>query len=179
MDTLRVSSQIRGFLIDETKIKHLADRILKSLGLNGFELSVRLVDTRVMRRLNKKHRGLDLSTDVLSFAQMTWVKPVTAKGKATKHRRRLIPEALGDIVISVPDAARNAKNLGQELSRELCFLLVHGILHLAGHDHERPLDERKMLREQRKLMGLLEPKAMKPLWTGTARVRRAKVVEAH
>ena len=62
----------------------------------------------------------------------------------------------GDVVICVAMAAKNAVRLGQSLGREVCFLLVHGILHLCGYDHRQPQEEAVMLAEQRRIMSKLD-----------------------
>jgi probable rRNA maturation factor len=82
------------------------------------ELSLVLGGDRAIRRLNARYRGKDQATDVLSFS--------AGGGEA----------GLGDILISVPAAERNARRLGRPLSRELEVLALHGFLHLLGYDHE-------------------------------------------
>jgi rRNA maturation RNase YbeY len=84
-----------------------------------------------MRTLNREWRGLDVPTDVLSFPS----------GE---------PGVLGDLVIDVPYAARQARRLGHALSREVRILLAHGLLHLLGYDHET--DDGTMFRLQRRLV---------------------------
>ncbi|MGH9379180.1 MAG: rRNA maturation RNase YbeY [Thermoanaerobaculia bacterium] len=84
-------------------------------------LTVRFVSDRQIRDLNRNYRGLDRATDVLSF-----------QGAATPDGQHL-----GDLVIGVPTARRQAQRLGHTLSRELKELVLHGLLHLLGHDHER------------------------------------------
>ena len=83
-------------------------------------LGVRFAGDRTMRALNRDFRGKDKSTDVLSFP-----------GELTPDGRHL-----GDIVISVPTATRQAEERGHTLEREVKLLLLHGVLHCLGHDHE-------------------------------------------
>ncbi len=95
-----------------------------------------------MRSLNRRYRGKDRTTDVLSFSLREGTFP------------RIQPNVLGDIVISVPAAARQAAEAGHPLIREIERLLVHGLLHLLGYDHEQGLTkpaawsgrERKLLK---------------------------------
>jgi probable rRNA maturation factor len=94
-------------------------------------LSVLLCGDTRMRTLNREWRGLDLPTDVLSF-------PSGERG------------ILGDVVIDVPYAARQARRRGHPVSREVRILLAHGLLHLLGYDHET--DEGTMFRLQRRLV---------------------------
>ena len=167
---------MHGYQVDAKKLKALSLRTLASLGLQDFFLSIRFVGTSAIRTLNRVHRAKDQATDVLSFPQESWAVPATVsrpvKLKTEPHPGP--PRVLGDVVISLPEAARNAKKIGQGLDREVCFLVVHGILHLAGHDHERPADERRMLKEQRTLMARLEPKAGAPLWRNCVKTRGAR-----
>ena len=91
----------------------------------GAEWSILLSDDAQLRELNATYRGKDRVTDVLSFAL------------ADEHQ----PEILGDVVISVEQAARQAED---GLEAELLRLLVHGLCHLLGHDHERAPERRRM-----------------------------------
>jgi rRNA maturation RNase YbeY len=100
-------------------------------------MAVCLVSDNRMRQYNRQFRGLDRTTDVLAFPAEDVVLP-----EGGCH--------LGDIVISVPRAAEQARAAGHSLSRELKILLVHGYLHLLGYDHEK--DGGAMLRTQRRLL---------------------------
>jgi len=97
-----------------------------------------LISDRRMRELNRRFRGLDRPTDVLSFADGQ--APPVAEEEA--H--------LGDVVIAVPTALRQAAERGQAPDRELRVLALHGYLHLLGHDHET--DDGAMMRLQRRLV---------------------------
>ncbi len=104
-----------------------------------------------MRSLNRRHRGIDASTDVLSFP----LHPPEAfvRRGATRPRRQRDPaeHMLGDIVISLDTARRQAAAYDAPLGRELERLLIHGVLHLCGHDHLVAPDRRRMEREERRL----------------------------
>jgi probable rRNA maturation factor len=102
------------------------------------EVSLSLVDDREMRALNRQWRGKDRTTDVLSF-------PLAETALPGRH--------LGDVVISLPVARRQAREGGWPLAMELRRLLAHGLLHCAGHDHEKPADAERMRRAERKLLG--------------------------
>ncbi len=121
--------------------KKLAN-LLRGLGLSDAELSVLFVGDRAMRTLNRTWRGRDNATDVLSFP--------LREGRFL----HIQPEMLGDIVICIPVAARQAKEAGHSLTGELERLLVHGLVHLLGYDHERGL--REALRMKRKEQLLLK-----------------------
>lgn len=90
------------------------------------EVSVALVDNEAIRALNLQYRGLDNPTDVLSFSQM--------EGEELFSPSDVL--ILGDIVISIEQALLQAESYGHSFKRELAFLLVHGLLHLAGYEHD-------------------------------------------
>jgi rRNA maturation RNase YbeY len=116
-----------------------ARRVLRALGLPHAELSILLVSDAEMRRLNRAYRGVDRATDVLAFAQREGPAGAPAG-------------LLGDVVISVDTARRQAAGQGATLGREGERLLVHGVLHLLGYDHERSAAEtRRMRRRERAL----------------------------
>ena len=157
-------------------IRHRIDRVLRAM-LGCFRpgpcvLNVSFVDEREMEDLNRRYRGKASSTDVLSFPQIKWKQPLCFKSLrdfrsfcAGGQAHPGVPLSLGDIVISVQDATLNANRIGQGVDRELCFLLVHGLFHLLGHDHMSPEDEDLMVKEQRKMMDFLEASGV-PLWHG-------------
>ncbi|MEE8277856.1 MAG: rRNA maturation RNase YbeY, partial [Thermoanaerobaculia bacterium] len=95
-------------------------RLVSHLAPEARSLGILLAGDAEVRRLNRRHRGIDRPTDVLSF-----------RGGPTPEGRHL-----GDIVISVPTARRQAAERGDPLWREIRCLLLHGILHCMGHDHE-------------------------------------------
>lgn len=114
-------------------------------GLQRAEVSVLFVGDTAMRSLNRRYRRKDRTTDVLSFAYREGVSPGFAK------------DLLGDIVISVPCAERQATMAGDPVRKEIDRLLVHGLLHLLGYDHERGgADARRMQDRERTLMEVLE-----------------------
>ena len=113
--------------------------VLAAIDLGDHELSVSLVGDDEMRRLNRDYRGKDRATDVLSFSL-----------REGEHGG--VTRALGDVVISLDTAARQARELRATLESEVDRLLVHGILHLAGYDHEvSPNEERRMKRKEREM----------------------------
>jgi len=121
-----------GFKVDwssRSKLRGPGERSLGALlaGLrdrlapNAEGLSILYVDDRVMRKLNREHRGINQATDILSF-------PAEPEKGAFQH--------LGDLVISLPVAEKMAKKLGVSRKREIETLIIHGFLHLCGQDHE-------------------------------------------
>ena len=106
-----------------SRVRSVLSRAARSARLRGDEVSVLFCADRRMRALNRRYRGRDRSTDVLAFPV-----PVDGPGGAGGF--------LGDIVISVPYAEREARRRGEPGAREIDRLLVHGLLHLGGYDHE-------------------------------------------
>jgi probable rRNA maturation factor len=120
---------------------------LRELGAGDWELSVLFCDDPFIRELNRRYRGLEEPTDVLSFSQ----EPDLAHGATAQS-----PVA-GDIVISLDTLGRNARREGQPLETELKRLLIHGMLHLQGLDHAEEGDS-EMLRVQERLLERLREK---------------------
>ena len=112
------------------------------------EISISFVEPEEIRALNKQYRGIDSETDVLSFA--------LSDPDEWNAWQKSLPIALGDIVICTEVARSQADTYGHSLGRELGFLVVHGLLHLSGYDHEEPEDEEIMREAQRKILGDLK-----------------------
>jgi rRNA maturation RNase YbeY len=126
------------------RVRRSGPRLLAALRMPQAELSVVLVDDRHIRRLNREYRGRDRPTDVLSFAQQEGPAGAPAG-------------LLGDVVISVPATRRQARERGVRLAAEGDRLLVHGVLHLLGYDHEGSAAEaRRMRRRERALARVLD-----------------------
>lgn len=119
------------------EVRIWADRMLASLDLEGAELSVLLTDDKSIRVMNRDYRQRDEPTDVLAFAMR--------EGQAVGTPHRGEAEILGDVVISVETAARQARQHRRLLAREIMTLLAHGLLHLIGFDH-RNAKELKLMR---------------------------------
>lgn len=110
------------------------------MGYEGADCSLLLVDDRRMTEFNARYRGRKRTTDVLAFPMGE------GRGKG------LHPQILGDVVISVEAAARQAHVLGHSLEMELSTLLIHGILHLVGYHHHRAEERRRAMRLQEELL---------------------------
>ncbi|SDF24309.1 rRNA maturation RNase YbeY [Sporolituus thermophilus] len=111
------------------------------------EVSVVLVDDEYIRELNRQYRGKDAPTDVLSFALNEGDEPVVIDDPAE--------QLLGDIVISLETAARQAEEFGHGSERELAYLTVHGMLHLLGYDHETEEARVEMRQEEEYILSQL------------------------
>lgn len=109
-------------------------------------VDVTLVDDRTIRDLNRLWRGIDRPTDVLSFSQREGEPLAGEEGDGSEV------ELLGDVIVSVETAARQAAEFGHSLERELCFLTVHGVLHLLGWSHDRPEDEAQMMQRTEEIL---------------------------
>lgn len=116
------------------RVRTAAQRMLSYLERDEHELSILLTDDGFIRTLNKEHRGKDTPTDVLAF-------PLD-EGDGTPSV--LDHALLGDVVISLDTAERQARRRKHELFDEVSFLLAHGILHLVGYDHQTDEEEALM-----------------------------------
>ncbi len=127
--------------IPRQKLASVARRVLR--GERGdLDISIVLADDKELRRLNKMYRHIDRTTDVLSFN----IPPLLPKGRDA-----------GELYISLEQAARQARRRGHSLAAELQVLIVHGVLHLLGHEHKRPREAARMhARERYYLNGLAE-----------------------
>ncbi|MEZ4374435.1 MAG: rRNA maturation RNase YbeY [Polyangiaceae bacterium] len=134
------------------RVKSLADQMLRALELESAELSVLLTNDSEIHELNRVHRGKDKPTDVLAFA----LEEADTGGEELPFR------VLGDVVISLDTAERQARQRRHELVDEVRFLLAHGLLHLIGYDHQTDAEEAEMDAETRRLVeaagGPIRPK---------------------
>jgi probable rRNA maturation factor len=136
--------------VDRRKIWTAACRILKTLGYGGYELAVVLVDDREIARLNRRYFRRNRPTNVISFPMMD--------GTVASLRAKM----LGDVVISAETARRNAAEVGKKPEDEVLFLLIHGILHLVGYDHEKFGEERvAMEAKEQELFALLKDSSLR------------------
>ena len=141
---VHMQSHVRRVTFDQAHLDRLARAILSDVGETSAELGILFVGDQRMRGFNRQYRGKDRTTDVLAFAM---------RESLTPHPSPLTPVMLGDVVIAVPTAARQARQGQRSLDEELTILLVHGILHLCGYDHERSeKDARRMHRRERMIL---------------------------
>jgi probable rRNA maturation factor len=131
----------RSPAIEPGLVRALGNHMLEALGLERAELSVLLTDDAKIHELNREHLGEDRPTDVLAF-------PLDALDQEARVGERL----LGDVVISLPTAARQAKGRKRPLIEEVRFLLAHGLLHLVGYDHATAKEKREMSAMTRRLV---------------------------
>ncbi len=121
------------------RLHRFARALLTALGEDRAELSVALLDDDEVAALNERWRGRSGPTDVLAFA--------LREGRHARHRGPL----LGDVVIALGVARRQAAERGHDLETECRRLLIHGVLHLLGYDHQRSEEARRMRARERAL----------------------------
>ncbi|MDH4155285.1 MAG: rRNA maturation RNase YbeY [Nitrospira sp.] len=144
---LRVS--LTRHLVRQVRLVELAQRVLSAAGEAESELSLDLIGDRRMQRLNREYRQRDRTTDVLAFPTREAILP---------HGLSRRTSLLGDVVISLPTAIRQARASGRSIDEELAILLVHGVLHLCGYDHERSLREaERMSRQEQAVLRRISP----------------------
>lgn len=135
---------IRGSKVDLARLRCRGRTVLSEIGEQRSELSIALVDDASIKELNARWRNHPHSTDVLSFSQI--------EGDYSDQRSGL----LGDVVISVETAAAQAAQRHRGLDEVVARLLIHGVLHLIGHDHEGDEEALRMGAEERRLWRALK-----------------------
>lgn len=117
------------------QVQRAAEKMLEAMRIESAELSVLLTDDATIHRLNYQHRGKNHATDVLAFPLMD---------PEDETLQTLEGGALGDVVISLDTAQRQAGQFGQDLLEQVRTLLAHGLLHLLGYDHQTDVEESEM-----------------------------------
>ena len=121
-------------------VRRVAQRVLETLGYKEAQVSILLCSDSYIRKLNREYRRVDASTDVLAFSMH--------EGKFSKVH----PEVLGDVIISLETASRQAKRFQHSLNKETTLLVIHGILHLLGYDHLKKKDKEKMRLKEKQIL---------------------------
>lgn len=144
-DTAQIEKLI-GSVYEKTLKEKQMDR--------NYEVSVTLVDNEEIREINKNYRNIDFPTDVLSFPMIDYNSGL--KLNDVENMDLDSGEVvLGDIVISLERAYEQAIDYGHSFQREIAFLMVHGMLHLLGYDHEEENDRKKMRAEEERILSSL------------------------
>jgi len=142
-----VGEKFRG-VVNGGWVKKIVRRVLKTEGVTPpYEVSLVFTDSETVRQLNRDYRGVDEPTDVLAFSMLPQ--------KGIDSSFTLPPDGLtrlGEVIISYPQAAEQAEEQEHSPERELALLVIHGILHLLGYDHEEPEEESKMRERERELL---------------------------
>lgn len=140
--------------IEKNWLEKIARRVLEAEKItSSIEMGLLITDSKTVRKLNRIYRGDDTPTDVLAFEMTSGIYqepelPFVSAPDGIKH--------LGEVVISYPQAVKQAQEQGHGVTRELALLIVHGILHLLGYDHEVPADEQKMRDRENQVLSILE-----------------------
>ncbi len=151
--------ETRVFIEDEQTVVTLKDEQLQLLKKTvmqclkdetisrGSEINILLTDDESIRQINKQHRDIDKSTDVLSFpiADIKNGEILSDQGDIDMDEGLLL---LGDIIISVETALKQSEDYGHSFERELAFLTAHGLFHLLGYDHMQKDEETVMISKQ-------------------------------
>ncbi|MGC9357987.1 MAG: rRNA maturation RNase YbeY [Anaerolineae bacterium] len=158
--TLKHSVDIKAEVpMEEVDFRLLRVAALATLRQQGvetpIEMTVVITDDASVHDLNRRFRGVDRTTDVLAFAEEDIRGPFAGGAPG-------FPRYLGDIVISLERASEQAKEVGCALTEELELLIVHGTLHLLGHDHADPQQKARMWEAQSTLLDLLSIEAPLP-----------------
>lgn len=132
----------------EELVTKLLNHAAREEGIEGgAEVSVTFMTDEDIQDINLNYRGIDAPTDVISFA----LEEVT-EGEVMIQAAEGMPTVLGDILISVDTAQRQAADYGHTYTREVGFLALHGFLHLLGYDHMNEEDEAKMFGRQKEIL---------------------------
>ena len=141
-------------LVEGGRVRKVVRQVLKAEGVpSPYEVSLVFTDSETVRQLNREYRGVDEPTDVLAFYMLPQ--------KIADSSFVLPPDGvtrLGEVIISYPQAVAQAREQGHSLERELALLVIHGILHLLGYDHEEPEEEHKMREREKELLDKCLPK---------------------
>lgn len=121
-------------------VRRVAKKALEVEGYKEAQVSILFCEDAYIRRLNKEYREVDTPTDVLAFSMY--------EGRFPKVH----PEILGDVVISLETASRQAKRFRHSLDEEIVLLVVHGILHLLGYDHLKKKNKELMRKKEKKIL---------------------------
>jgi probable rRNA maturation factor len=144
---ISVEEKFRG-VVDGGWVKKIVRQVLKAESVAPpYEVSLVFTGSEMVKQLNRDYRGVDEPTDVLAFYMLS--------KKGADSSFALPPDGvtrLGEVIISYPQAVAQAKEQRHSLERELALLVIHGILHLLGYDHEEPEEESKMRARERELL---------------------------
>jgi len=149
-----VVNRQRRVRIDRSRIAHLADQALDAVGRPDAAITVAFVRDAAIRRLNRDYRGKDTPTDVLSFPAHEDLPSSTGRAQVEQPDDSRRGRYLGDVVISADTAISQAQESSYTFEREVSELVIHGVLHLCGYDHETDRGEmnRMELKLRRRLL---------------------------
>jgi len=142
---MQIENQQKRIKIDKRKIRIKVTRLLKLMDCANKEISITLVDDETIQRINKQYLSKDRPTNVISFSLQ--------EGEYGD----INPEILGDVVISVDTAQDDAEKGNLSFDEEILFLIIHGLLHLLGYNHENTskANALRMKQKEKELFQLL------------------------
>ena len=140
MNNIEIFNKTNHEIEDIESVKKVIDKTLEVEDTHDVEFNVIFVTDAYIWSLNKDYRGIDSITDVISFA-LEDTKDID-----------VIPRMLGDIYICFDKALEQAKEYGHSIKREICFLTVHGLLHLLGYSHDNEDNEKIMIDKQEMIL---------------------------
>ncbi len=150
---IALQNRQRTYRLNTERVIQWARQILTLQKCPEAEVGLCFVNDRRMREYNRRYRGKDRPTNVLAFC--------AREGSEAAPRTARMDHVLGDVVIALPTLLAEAKQYGRGDEEHLLILLIHGLLHLLGYDHERsPQEARRMQRRERRIF--------KALWSGPA-----------
>lgn len=141
MNKIEIINEVNEKIVELKDVERVIDIAIKHQKLDNLEFNIIIVDNTYIHELNKTYRGIDRPTDVISFAL-----------EDNKDFVSIDHRVLGDIYISIDKAREQALEYGHSLKREICFLSVHGFLHLLGYDHMEKEDEEVMFSLQEEIL---------------------------
>ncbi len=141
MNNFEIFNETNEKIKELSGLKGLLNYALEYLKLDNVEFNIIIIDNPRIHEMNKKYRGVDRETDVITFA-------------LEDHKDIEFEDVriLGDVYISIDKARSQAVEYGHSLKREISFLAIHGLLHLLGYDHMKPEDEKVMFDLQDKIL---------------------------
>ena len=155
--SILIEAPFRGWL-DRAALRRLAARVLRAEGVAPpAEVGLVVTDDETLGDLNRRYLGLDEPTDVLSFGHEPFDPSTTLRAGGLRTEPFVTPpdgvRRLGEVILSYPTAERQAQEAGRSVQEEAAHLVVHGLLHLLGYDHDDPEDERRMRTREEELLG--------------------------
>ena len=141
MNKIEIFNETKKDILELADVRKVIDIAIKNQKLDNLEFNIIIVNNDYIHELNKNYRNIDRPTDVITFALEDY-----EDGIKLEHRM------LGDIYISIDKAISQAEEYGHDLRREICFLAVHGFLHLLGYDHMEKEEEEIMFSLQEEIL---------------------------
>ena len=135
-------------MVNRVWVKKIVRQVLKAEEVaHPYEVSMVFTDSETVQQLNRDYRGMDEPTDVLAFYMLPQGEGDDSFALPPDEVTRL-----GEVIISYPQAIEQAREQGHSPERELALLIIHGILHLLGYDHEEPEEEDEMRKKEKELL---------------------------